>query len=370
MAKKDKHPFRKYCNSYGMRFNCDSVRADKILMSVLSEAQQKMLQELWDLKWEQNAVVPAERFYNICTDMKQINALMTHQSDFFLEISKVLYAKIKELNPARVLELGCLSGLFSSFLAKDMPETHFTGIDCLDKMIAVGQNEFSLDNLELICKYYKDLPESGLEVFDTIFTSFGYEDIPTTSLSRPMDTIEIRKDKSYQAAFKYFLDRFKEIDEVSKEGSTFLIAIRIPESAYHIAMLDAAAESGWSCSENFKRINSKADGTGEESIPFNILTKNSSPEVNVEEVCDYWGDKSSLYLRHFYQNKMPLKNEWKKGSFDAPDGHIWYWSYGSNGNNFYSFTWATGGFVDLYHGDSLEDVEMHLDFLTNGRYAQ
>ena len=185
--------------------------------------------------------------YDFFDDLTSANLLRSLSTDVTLDTCHFLYKKASTrfVPGARILELACWTGGFSSFIAEHHPDCTVTGVDRASKIVGICQRLYSAPNLTFApWDYCRKKPASVLPA-DVLLCSLGTNyDCPRESYAT-FDSMSVRSSSGYRCEKMEARRYFKRWRQAAKPGAALFAVLRLVTFPRFLAFIDAAQEAGW-----------------------------------------------------------------------------------------------------------------------------
>lgn len=194
-----------------------------------------------------SGLAPVADLYATATSLDEAAALMSHQTAEALAAAEALYASTTGwIRPgARVADLGCFTGTFTSFLTERHPEAQVVGFDRLPVVVALAASrDASRNNLEYVTWDYRARRAPPLAPFDVLLSSFGI-DFPPTKIRFSLDPERIRSGAEYRKIRQHVSPILTHWRKLATPASRCLAVLRLPHVETLTGVIDASASAGW-----------------------------------------------------------------------------------------------------------------------------
>jgi hypothetical protein len=199
--------------------------------------------------------VSVDALYREVESLEEANALMSHQAPATLAVGAALYNASGPylFSAARVCELGCYTGGFTSWFAKRHPECTIVGIDRQLHLLDIASRSSNLPNRTYRLWDYTNPPIVAGE-FDVLLSCFG-ADLRQVDCSahQSLDPYNRRSAKGYQETRQGIEGILANWRAAAKTGGRLMASLRIPDIDAYLAVIDSAAAVGWQFSPNDSR---------------------------------------------------------------------------------------------------------------------
>lgn len=186
--------------------------------------------------------------YDFFDDLTAANLLRSLSTDVTLDTCHFLYEKAAAhfTAGARVLELACWTGGFSSFIAEHHPDCSVTGIDRASKIISICNQLYRSPNLHFVRWDYsrRNKPAAVLPA-DILLCSLGTNyDCPPDAYAA-FDSMSVRSSNGYLSEKNEASHYFQHWRQSARPGASLFAVLRTFTFPRFLAFIDAAQEAGW-----------------------------------------------------------------------------------------------------------------------------
>jgi hypothetical protein len=199
--------------------------------------------------------VSVDALYHEVESLEEANALISHQAPATLAVGAALYdASGPHLfSAARVCDLGCYTGGFTSWFAKRHPECRIVGIDRELHLLDIASRACNLPNHTYRLWDYTNPPTLSGE-FDVLLSCFGVDlRQGDRSAHQSLDPYNRRSAKGYQEIRQGIEGILANWRAAAKTRARLIASLRIPDIDAYLAVIDSAAAAGWEFSLNDSR---------------------------------------------------------------------------------------------------------------------
>jgi SAM-dependent methyltransferase len=278
---------RKHFEGAGVRFESSPEHIDQQLELLMGEERFSHWLELLDAQDTGDAGVGDH--YALLQTAEEWNCCFSRQADVMLEVAVWLAGKISKhaSKKATICDLGCGSGLLTSWLAKRHSTCRVIGVDAIENAIACAREQRRRENLvfqlwDYTNKKPRKMPRSSILVCG-LGIDFG--------LWRHPHALEVGTERTgafylsrKQEALQYFM-RWR---EAAVDGGRLFAVLRLPCHQHFLAVVDAAQESGWS----FNSMESTKLSIGAQSLPALAFEARAGELANEDELLAFWAESA------------------------------------------------------------------------------
>ena len=185
--------------------------------------------------------------YDFFEDLTGANLLRSLSTDVTLDTCHFLYEKAAaHFTPgARILELACWTGGFSSFIAEHHPDCSVTGVDRASKIIDICKQLYRAPNLTFAQWDYCRRKPAAVLPADVLLCSLGTNyDCPCEAYAA-FDSMLVRSTSGYRCEKNEAWRYFKRWRQAAKPGAALFAVLRTVTFPRFLAFIDAAQEAGW-----------------------------------------------------------------------------------------------------------------------------
>ena len=225
--------------------------------------------------------------YKLITTHEQAVALQNLHPELLLEGSTALYSQIlPELKPGcRIADLGTLTGLFPAWIAHKHPDCSVVGIDRLPDSIHLSPEKIKQPNLSFVNWDYSKAGPTPSAPCDVLVCSFGIQfGRQTVGPCSSLQISDLRDCENYRVRLRELTPYFENWRKLATDNALLVTALRITDPDCHLALLDAAANAGWTWTREESSWFSFSEGFG----PILTFRARPSSPVNQDEVLVFW----------------------------------------------------------------------------------
>ncbi len=185
--------------------------------------------------------------YDFFDDLTSANLLRSLSTVVTLDTCHFVYEKASArfTTGARILELACWTGGFSSFIAEHRPDCAVTEVDRASRMIGICKQLYCAANLTFVqWDYCRKKPATVLPA-DVLLCSLGTNyDCPREAYAT-FDSMAVRSTSGYRCEKNEAWRCFKRWRQAAKPGAALFAVLRVVTFPRFVAFIDAAQEAGW-----------------------------------------------------------------------------------------------------------------------------
>jgi hypothetical protein len=304
-----------------------------------------------------------EDHYSTVQTLAEANCLMSFQSEVMIESHRCLLKLVKPvLTPqATIVELGCWTGVFASWIAHEHPDVSVVGVDRLALMVKAAVDQGVPQNCALIAEDYSQPFEWPFNRADLVVSALGIDFDQVGRDMWPVDISRLRDSLSFEERKRESHRYLTAVNKMSDARAKARFILRIPTFDHYAAFVAGAEEAGW----GLDPLPIKHLCSGEESFHVVSLERRAGFDVpaSLEVLASEWGDISAataaeLLSRPTYQifndaRSLALylsldkrtKTDFRDNTYD--DGHTMIEEIGTWSGGEYLFARATNGFMSL-----------------------
>ena len=230
-----------------------------------------------------------EEAYRAVRTLAEANLLMSLQGTVTVEANWNLADQCLQHAPrgGRVCELGCWAGSFSSFLATHRPDLQVVGVDQLDVLLDAASRDCQLPNLTFAnWDYASESAPQQLGRFDMLISSFGLDFNQKVERNYGFSPTSCRGSRGHDVGYHEARPYFEHWREVAVAGAVLAVVLRVGCVGHAVAVLEAAADAGWSVQLN----RSHRFQAGDEKFPLFVFAAGGDKVQQVDEtaVMRWW----------------------------------------------------------------------------------
>ena len=218
---------------------------------------------------------------------EEVNALFGLQSHITLMVCDWLAAQVAHsgLTGGRIADLGCGSGLLTSWLAKQHPDCEVVGWDGMRNFVEIASESQRKPNLSFHTWNYTEETCPEPHSFDVLVTCFGVDfPIHREMLPIPLGTDSLRLTDIYREIRQLMRTFFAGWATAIKKNGYLYAVLRSPSEPAFLGVVDAAHDAGWHLdTERYEYLSCK-----EESFPAMPFRAVSAPAHTEEVVRSLW----------------------------------------------------------------------------------
>ncbi|HEX2917182.1 MAG TPA: class I SAM-dependent methyltransferase [Edaphobacter sp.] len=185
--------------------------------------------------------------YDFFSDLTEANLLRSLSTDVTLDTCYSLYEKATPyfIPGARVLELACWTGGFSSFMAEQHTDCFVTGVDRASKIIDICNTLYRSANLSFLQWDYRHRKPTPLQPADLLLCSLGTNNNCPREAYASFDSTSVRSTTGYLCEKREAWRYFKRWRQAAKPSAALFAILRAFTFPRFLAFIDAAQEAGW-----------------------------------------------------------------------------------------------------------------------------
>jgi len=185
--------------------------------------------------------------YELFVTAEEINTLFSAQRAESLSIAEWITSAMTPGVTAgsRVIDLGCGSGILTGWLAKQLPGCDVVGVDEVENMIRAAQQLHAAPRLSFHRWNFCEQPPAEIGLFDRLCTCLGLDFPCLVPQNWDLSLTTLREGSVYNGVRQWSTPAFEGWRQIAMEGAELYAVLRIPTVLQLLAVVDAAAESGW-----------------------------------------------------------------------------------------------------------------------------
>jgi len=320
----------------------------------------------------------AHDHYSGVKTVAEANCLMSFQSTLMLQSHRCLLRLCQSHCRAgnTIVELGCWTGTFSSWMATRYPNATMIGIDRLDALIEAATDNGVPPNCTLIAADYSRRVEWPFDPADLIVSSFGIDFDAQPVEIWPRNVLERKHSPAFETRKRESYQYFAALNSLSRPGTKARLVLRIPTFDHYSAFIAGAEHAGW----RLEPCPIKDLSSGNERFPVISLERGSGElaSSSIESMAAEWANLSAdeiadlLESSEYQHVKEPQalalyllldnrkETETRTRTYD--DGHTMTEVSGEWIHGEYLFARATTGYMSLQIGPPrCADFESHIE---------
>lgn len=337
----------------GLRFDLDTDEVLNALKQVFSKKRYR--------EWHAASVArqsgwgSSDAEYETLRTAEEVNTLFSLQSHVTLVVCEWLAVQVAHsgLTSGRIGDLGCGSGLLTSWLAKQHPDCEVVGWDGMQNFVEIASKSQRKPNLSFHQWNYAEEMCPEPHSFDILLTCFGVDfPIHREMQPIPLDTESLRSNDIYRESRQLMRTFFAGWATAIKKNGHLYAVLRIPSEPAFLGVVDAAHDAGWHLDlERYEYLS-----CDKESFPGMPFRAASTPAHSEEIVRSLWcretfrkafattlTDAAAVCAFKSLASPTILKT----GSQTYDDGHTMEAIVGTAGYLGFQYTHATTGFARL-----------------------
>ena len=239
---------KEYYESAGLLFDSDP---DQVMDIFKARVGTKRFNQFWEINERRlcGEVTTTYELYDFLQTSDEVNIIFSQQSEVELAITEWIYSEVvaQQKSNFRLLELGCSTGHFTSWLAHKFQSAEIYGCDCQENFLEIANSLYKVPNLKFIQWDYESSSRVDADGFDILVSSLGV-DFPIgirEGIVGPSALEPIRSGDLYRITKDFISSYFKSWRAVARDGARLFISLRCSCSEISLATIDAASEAKW-----------------------------------------------------------------------------------------------------------------------------
>lgn len=354
----------------GFVFGVSDSDRERMTQKLMGRERYGKFCDLMDSIW--SGAAELHEAYAFFRSLQEANLVFSSQANVLLEssvwVASRLFQDQGKKRSLRIAEFGCGTGAFAAWLAIQKPRWEVVGFDRSRNFIEYASERYPSENLRFVEWDYSRQCEAPptQEGFDACFTSLGV-DFSRVPAFFPLEAKGIRSSPECQQLKAQSLQPFSCWASVASSQAPLLAVLRIPSEPHFVAVVDAAAESGWELSESPEVIT--VDQERFPALSFQKAGDEPLPLRPEEELSGFWLNPGLQHLSQAIRTG-PARDELARSLFrqladreirrsesqSYPGGHTAECQIGVAGSFSFLFLHATTGLAELeFHPRSAVD---------------
>lgn len=298
---------------------------------------------------------PQHRLYAELDTLHEASIFVRRQAETLLRVSERIYKSVEPLlkSGVRVLDLGSFTGAFAAWVASQHAGCTVGGVDSNAKAVKFAGDGCKLANASFVEWNYAKASSCPVDACDVLVTTFGVDfDPDLNSRHCSLDPTKLRQSAHYRARKGEALGYFSSWKHAAKPEAMLVAVLRVNSLEHCLALIDAAAESGWSWSkERSEHVKVK----DERFTAFCFTRSDEASSPAQREVGVWWCDKK-IELRSgecrdplaiVLYEALGAKEILKTKDRSHTDGNTMRTTIGKTADFGFQFSRATTGYAHL-----------------------
>lgn len=252
MTDRDRSALKKLLQERGYRFgkSTEKLRSDLARLLGNERVEAMAVSHLAVARAEE----PIGRIYDCLRTAEEANLFASRQADLSLAVYGELGERLAgDVKPgARIVDLGCWSGVFASWLAGQHPAARVFGVDRLERALEWSKAGGPPVNAEFAAWDYASAAPPPIAACDFLVSAFGLDFAAAARDVDPRDPPFFSLDAGVPRDSPVY--RFRRAEaapclagwrRVARSGAVLWAALRIPTFEKCLAFVDAAHAAGW-----------------------------------------------------------------------------------------------------------------------------
>lgn len=273
-------PLRRHFEIAGLRFDLTTNQVLAALKELLGRKRHAEWRDASIARQEGWGRPEAE--YAALRSAEEVNTLFSMQPHITLAVCEWLAAQVENsgLTGGRIGDLGCGSGLLTSWLAKQHPECEVVGWDGMQNLVEIASDSQRKPNLSFRTWNYAEETCPEPHSFDVLVTCFGV-DFPILGPPEPipLNVVSLKPAAIYRVIRPLMRTFFAGWATAIKKDGYLYAVLRVPSEPAFLGVVDAAHDAGWHLdTERYEYL-----ACEEESFPA-LPFRAASAQAHTEEV--------------------------------------------------------------------------------------